>query len=402
MSKEKVVLAYSGGLDTSVAIRWLKEEHDFEVIAVAVDVGQRKELTDAKERALKAGATESLVVDAKEEFAGDFILPALQANALYEGKYPLVSALSRPLIARRLAEVAKSKGASHLAHGCTGKGNDQVRFEVSFAALAPELKVIAPVREWGMSRDETIDYAHVHGIPITISKKSPYSIDENLWGRTAECGILEDPWAGPPADVFELTQPSEKAPDNPQEIEVGFSKGVPISLNGQAMGLVELITRLSAVAGSHGFGRIDMIENRLVGIKSREIYEVPAALALIMAHRDLEDLTLERDLLHFKPLLEQKYAELVYYGLWYSPLREALDGFMGETQRTVTGVVRLRFFKGSCSVVGRRSESSLYDYALATYEPEDQFSHESAKGFVELWGLPVKIWARRGKRIQEK
>jgi argininosuccinate synthase len=402
LSKKKVVLAYSGGLDTSVAIKWLKEEHDFEVIAVAVDVGQKRELSEAKERALKAGAAESLVIDANEEFSRDFILPALQANALYEGKYPLVSALSRPLIARRLVEVAKSKGARYLAHGCTGKGNDQVRFEVSFAALAPELKVIAPVREWGMSRDETIDYAGVHGIPITISKKSPYSIDENLWGRAAECGILEDPWAEPPADVFELTQSSHKTPGSPEEIEVGFSRGVPVSLNGEEMGLVELITRLSTTAGAHGFGRIDMVENRLIGIKSREIYEVPAALTLIMAHRDLEDLTLERDLLHFKPLLEQKYAELVYYGLWYSPLKGALDAFMADTQKSVTGVVRLRFFKGTCSVVGRRSERSLYDYALATYEAGDQFSHESARGFVELWGLPIKIWAKRGKRIQEE
>jgi argininosuccinate synthase len=398
LSKEKVALAYSGGLDTSVAIKWLGKEHNFDVIALAVDVGQKKELSEARERALEAGAMESLIIDAREEFARDFILPALQANALYEGKYPLVSALSRPLISKHLVEVARSKGASYLAHGCTGKGNDQVRFEVSFAALAPDLKVIAPVREWGMSRKETIDYAHARGVPIRITKESPYSIDENLWGRTAECGILEDPWVEPPADVFELTQSPGNAPAEPQEIEVGFSHGKPVSLNGENMDLIELISRVSSVAGGHGFGRVDMVENRLVGIKSRELYEVPAALTLIMAHRDLEDLTLERDLLHFKPLLEQKYAELVYYGLWYSPLKKALDAFFADTQKHVTGAVRLKFFKGTCTVIGRRSEQSLYDYALATYETEDQFSHQSAKGFVELWGLPIKIWAKREKR----
>ena len=390
-----MVLAYSGGLDTSVAVKWLKEERDFEVIAAAVDVGQGKELAEAKDRALKAGAVESLIIDARQEFARGFVVPALLANALYEGKYPLVSALSRPLIAKHLVEVARSRGATFLAHGCTGKGNDQVRFEVSFAALAPDLKVIAPVREWGMSREETIDYAHTHGVPITVSKKSPYSIDENLWGRTAECGVLEDPWAEPPADVYELTQSAEKAPAEPEEIEIGFSQGVPVSLNGKEMDLVELLGKVSVVAGRHGYGRVDMIENRLVGIKSREIYEVPAALTLILAHRDLEALTLERDLLHFKSLMEQKYAELVYYGLWYSPLKKALDAFVEETQKDVNGAVRLKLFKGTCAVVGRRSEQSLYDYALATYETGDEFSHQSAKGFVELWGLPIRIWAKR-------
>lgn len=396
--KDKIVLAYSGGLDTSVAVRWLQEKYNLEVIAVAVDVGQGKELAEVKERALEAGAVEVLIVDAKEEFAQDFILPALQANALYEGKYPLVSALSRPLIAKKIVETAKSRGAAYLAHGCTGKGNDQVRFEVSFAALAPELKVIAPVREWGMSREETIDFAKSRKLPINVTKKSPYSIDENLWGRTIECGILEDPWQEPPEDIFNRTVGVDKAPDQTEDLEIGFSKGVPVELDGKSENLVEILKLLDEIVGNHGFGRVDMIENRLVGIKSREIYEAPGALALIKAHRDLEDLTLERELLHYKSLIEQKYAELIYYGLWYSPLKKALDAFIEETQEDVGGTVRLRFFKGTCEVKGRKSENSLYDYSLATYETEDEFSHESAKGFVELWGLPIKIWAKRDKR----
>ncbi len=395
--KDKVVLAYSGGLDTTVAIKWLQEEHNLEVIAVVIDVGQGKELTGTRERALKAGAIDAVIIDAKEEFAINYILPALQANALYEGKYPLVSALSRPLIARKIVEVARSQGANYLAHGCTGKGNDQVRFEVSFSALAPELKIIAPVREWGMSREEAIDYAKSRNLHITATKKSPYSVDENLWGRTIECGILEDPWQEPPTGIFERTLEPDKCPDEAEDLEIEFMKGIPVKIKGKGESLVEMVRLLEEIGGRHGFGRVDMVENRLVGIKSREIYEAPGALALIKAHRDLEDLTLERDLLHYKFLVEQKYAELVYYGLWYSPLKKALDAFIRETQKDVEGTVKLHFYKGSCEVRGRSSKKSLYDYSLATYETEDEFSHEAAKGFIELWGLPVKIWAKRAK-----
>jgi len=407
MAKEKVILAYSGGLDTSVAIKWLQEKYDLEVIAMVVDVGQAKDdpfkdLESVKEKALKIGAIESHIVDAREEFACDFILPALKANALYEGKYPLVSALSRPLIAKWLVEMAKSSGAKYVAHGCTGKGNDQVRFEVSIGALDPSLEVIAPVREWVMSREKTIEYAKKHQIPVSVSIKSPYSVDENLWGRTVECGILEDPWVEPPADVYEMTVDPIQAPHKPQYVEVSFVEGVPKSLNGREMPLVDLITGINEVAGSHGYGRIDMIENRLVGIKSREIYEVPGALALIAAHRDLEDLTLERELLHYKSILEQRYAELIYYGLWYSPLKEALDDFISDSQRNVTGIVRLKFFKGSCNIVGRKSEISLYDYSLATYGEADEFSHELARGFIKLWGLPLRLWARKSRGSRDK
>lgn len=402
-----MILAYSGGLDTSVAIPWLAEGKGLDVVALGVDVGQGKELGDARqkaldevrERALKAGAIESVVASVEGEFADRFVAKALAANALYEGKYPLVSSLSRPLIAKCLVDAAHEHGASYVAHGCTGKGNDQVRFEVSIAALDPELQVIAPARDWGMSREDSIEYAKRHEIPVPVTKKSPYSIDENLWGRTIECGALEDPWIEPPQDAFQLTAAASDAPDEAQYLVVGFEGGRPTHLDGERIELVELIETMAGIGGKHGFGRVDMIENRLVGIKSREIYEVPAALALIEAHRALEDLTLERDLLHYKAGVDAKYAELVYYGLWYSPLKEALDAFIAKTQEAVSGEVRLKFYKGSCAVAGRRSEGSLYDYDLATYEPADTFSHESARGFIELFGLPVKVWAkkRRGK-----
>lgn len=408
--KDKVVLAYSGGLDTSVAIKWLQEKYDLEVIALAVDVGQAQpslagsskqsdSLETIRQKALKTGAVESIVIDAREEFATDFILPALKANALYEGKYPLVSALSRPLIAKHLVETAESKGASYIAHGCTGKGNDQVRFEVSAAALNPSLKVIAPIREWKMSREEALDYAVKHGVPVEVTKQSPYSIDENLWGRTAECGVLEDPWLEPPDEVYQRTVGVNESPDEFEYLEIGFEAGAPKILNGCPLSLVELVQTVDEVAGHHGFGRVDMIENRLVGIKSREIYEVGGALALITAHRDLEDLTLERDLLHYKAGIEQKYAELVYYGLWYSPLKQALDAFIERTQENVSGTVRLKLHKGNCWVAGRQSDRALYDYKLATYEKAaDEFGHDSAKGFVELWGLPTKVWAKKQKK----
>jgi len=397
MAREKVVLAYSGGLDTSVAIRWLADEKDLDVITLAVDVGQGKYLADVKEKALAVGAVESLIADVAEEFAREFVTKALAANALYEGKYPLVSSLSRPLIAKCLVEAAHEHDAAYVAHGCTGKGNDQVRFEVSIAALDPEIEVLAPARDWDMTRDDSIEYAKRHNIPVPITKENPYSIDDNLWGRTIECGVLEDPWTEPPNDAFELTVAAEDGPDEPQYVIVEFERGVPVSLDGEKMGLVDLVGRMTEIGGAHGFGRVDMIENRLVGIKSREVYEVPGALALIKAHSALEDMTLERDLLHYKSAVDAKYAELVYYGLWYSPLKEALDGFIATTQPAVTGEVRLKFYKGGCSVVGRRSDASLYDYDLATYEPADTFSHDSARGFIELFGLPVKVWSKKRK-----
>lgn len=396
--KDRVVLAYSGGLDTSVAIKWLHENYDLEVVAVAVDVGQEADFDAIIDKAFKAGAVHAEVVNAKKSFIEHFIFPSLKANALYEGKYPLIATLSRPLISKVLVEVAEGTGAAFMAHGCTGKGNDQVRFEVSFKALNPELGVIAPIREWKMTREQAIEYASKHGIPVPITKKSPYSIDENLWGRTVECGIIEDPWAEVPEDAYALTTRPEDAPDTPTYVEISFEKGIPVELDGERLAPLELIKKLEKIAGANGFGRIDMMENRLVGIKSREIYEAPAALALIMAHRDLEDLTLDRDVLHYKAGVEQKYAELAYNGLWYSPLKDSLEAFIDSTQETVTGTVRLKFFKGSCCVVGRQSPKALYSYELATYEPGDLFSHESAQGFIKLWGLPTETWARVNKK----
>ena len=390
---KRAVLAYSGGLDTSVAVRWMQEEQGVEVIAVAVDVGQGGDFEVIKERAIAAGAVEAVVVDCREEFARDFVVPALKANAKYEGKYPLVSSLSRPVIVKHLVAAAREFGADAVAHGCTGKGNDQVRFEVSTAALAPDLEVLAPVRGWGLTREESIEYAERHGIPITVTKASPYSIDQNLWGRTIECGILEDPWESPPEEVYETTTPTAT---EPRDLVIAFERGVPVSLDGEAMPLHELIDEVTAVVGSYGWGRIDMVENRRVGIKSREIYECPGSLALLMAHADLEDLTLERDVAHEKARLEPRYAELVYDGLWFSPLKQALDAFVDETQRHVTGEVRLRCeVPGRCIVAGRRSPVGLYDYDLATYEAADRFRHEDAEGFVRLWGLGVKTWAAR-------
>lgn len=396
--KDRVVLAYSGGLDTSVAIKWLEENYDLEVIAVAVDVGQGGDLEAVKSKALKIGAVHSEVVDAKKAFAEKFIAPALKANALYEQKYPLATSLSRPLIAKILVEVAQGTGAVYAAHGCTGKGNDQVRFEVTLRALDPDLTIIAPAREWDFTRESAIEYAKKHNIPIPITKESPYSIDENLWGRSVECGILEDPWIEAPEDAFAMTANPSKAPDEPTYLEVEFKQGVPIALDGEEMKLLTLIGKVNEIAGSNGFGRIDKIENRLVGIKSREIYEAPGALALIMAHKDLEDMTLERDLAHFKYSIEQKYAEMIYYGLWFSPLRESLDAFIDETQKVVNGTVRLKFFKGSCQVVGRKSPNALYEKALATYEAGDTFAHQAAAGFNKIWGLGLETWGRKYRK----
>ncbi len=390
MSNKKVVLAYSGGLDTSVAIKWLQDQ-GHEVIAVCLDVGEGKNLDFIKEKALKVGAVESIVVDAKQEFAEEYALISLQGHTLYEEKYPLVSALSRPLISKKLVEIAEEKGAAAIAHGCTGKGNDQVRFEVSIQALSPGLEVLAPVREWKWSRDEEIEYAKQHNIPIPINLDSPYSIDQNLWGRANECGILENPWATPPEDAYELTQPLEKTPDEPDYVEIEFVEGVPVSLNGEKMDLNAMVLKLNEVAGKHGIGRIDHVENRLVGIKSREVYEAPAAMTLIKAHKELEDLTLTKDVAHFKPIVSQRLSQIIYDGLWFTPLREALVAFIKETQKVVTGTVRIKLFKGHAIVEGRKSPNSLYDEKLATYTTDDEFDHDAAVGFIKIFGLPTKV-----------
>jgi argininosuccinate synthase len=392
MTNPKLVLAYSGGLDTSVAIKWL-QERGYDVIACCLDLGEGKDLDFVKEKALKVGAIKSYVIDVKEEFANEYALIALQSHALYEGKYPLVSALSRPLIAKKLVEIAELEGAVAVAHGCTGKGNDQVRIEISIKALNPNLEVVAPVREWSWSREEEIEYAKKHGIPIPIDLDSPFSIDQNLWGRSNECGILEDPWAAPPEEAYELTAALENTPDVPEIIEIGFEQGVPKTLNGKPYSLASLILELNAIAGKHGIGRIDHVENRLVGIKSREVYECPGAMTLIKAHKELEDLTLVKEVAHFKPIIEQKLAEVIYNGLWFSPIKDALIAFLKETQKNVTGVVRVKLFKGHAIIEGRKSEYSLYDEKLATYTADDQFDHQAAVGFISLYGLPTKVYS---------
>ncbi|MFB5282343.1 argininosuccinate synthase [Peribacillus sp. Hz7] len=390
MANPKIVLAYSGGLDTSVAIKWLQNQ-GYDVVACCLDVGEGKDLDFIKEKAITVGAVSSYVIDAKDEFAEEYALISLQAHTLYEQKYPLVSALSRPLIAKKLVEVAEAENAVAVAHGCTGKGNDQVRFEVSIKALNPNLEVLAPVREWKWSREEEIEYAQENGIPVPIGLASPYSIDQNLWGRANECGILEDPWAAPPEDAYELTTALENTPDTPDVVEIGFEQGVPVTLDGKSYKLAELILELNAIAGKHGVGRIDHVENRLVGIKSREVYEAPAAMTLIKAHKELEDITLVKDVAHFKPVIEKKLSELIYDGLWFSPLRDALIAFLAETQKTVTGTVRVKFFKGHAIVEGRKSEYSLYDEKLATYTKEDEFDHDAAVGFIKIFGLPTAV-----------
>jgi argininosuccinate synthase len=395
---KKVVLAYSGGVDTSVCIPYLKKEWGVEeVITLAADLGQGEELKPIQEKALKSGAIESLVIDGKEDFVTNFAFPAIQANALYENRYPLLTALARPLIAKMLVDAAEKYGADAVAHGCTGKGNDQVRFDVGIAALNPTLKVLAPAREWGMSREETIAYGEKFGIPSPVKKSSPYSIDRNLLGRSIEAGPLEDPMTEPSEEVFVMTRAIADTPDEPEYIEIGFEKGIPVSLNGDGLDPVSLITQLNEIVGKHGVGRIDMIENRVVGIKSREIYESPALLVLIDAHRDLESLTLTGDVTQYKRGIEETYTHLIYKGLWYSPLKEALDAFVKTTQDRVTGVVRVKLFKGSAKIVGRRSENSIYSPDLATYGADDQFDHKAAEGFIYIWGLPSKVWSAKLK-----
>jgi len=395
---KKVVLAYSGGVDTSVCIPYLKQEWGVEeVITLAADLGQGDELEPVREKALKSGASESLVADVKDNFVQDYAFPAIQANALYENRYPLGTALARPLIAKILVEAAQKYGADAIAHGCTGKGNDQVRFDVSIAALNPNLKILAPAREWGMSREETIAYGEKFGIPSPVKKSSPYSIDKNLLGRSIEAGLLEDPAVEPPEEIYQMTKAIANTPNEPEYIEIGFNKGIPTTLNGTPKKPVELIEQLNELAGNHGIGRLDMIENRLVGIKSREIYESPAMLVLIQAHRDLESLTLTADVTHYKRGIEETYSQIVYNGLWYSPLKAALDAFIQKTQEQVVGTVRLKFFKGNATIVGRWSNNSLYSPDLATYGAEDQFDHKAAEGFIYVWGLPTRIWSQQNR-----
>lgn len=398
---DKVVLAYSGGLDTSVLVRWLIEEKSLDVVAVSADLGQPGDMDEIRLKALDTGAVAAEVIDAREMFAEEFIIPALWANALYQGSYPLATALARPLIARLQVEAAHSHGARFVAHGCTGKGNDQVRFEVATAALDPSLEVIAPMREWKMTREEEIEYAGKWGIPVPVTVESPYSVDENLWGRSCECGVLEDPWTEPPEDAYEWTNSPENAPDESAYIEVEFQGGIPVALDGKEGGLADLILKLNEIGGIHGIGRIDVIEDRLVGIKSREIYEAPAATILITAHRDLEHLTLTREALSGKRPLEQRVAEMAYEGLWFSPLNAAITEFNRKLQERVSGTLRVKLFKGRANVVGRRSSNSLYDMGLATYDKEDAFDHSAAEGFIKLWGLPLKVWAQ-GKEDKEQ
>jgi len=391
---DKVVLAYSGGLDTSVAIKWLKEKYNLDVIALTIDVGNERDFSAVREKALKVGAVKALVADAKELFVNHFIFPALQADAIYEEQYPLATALSRPLMAKLLVDTALEEGASAVAHGCTGKGNDQVRFEVSISALSPSLKIIAPAREWGMTREQTINYAQRYGIPVPITVASPYSIDENLWGRSIECGVLEDPWLESPEEVFTWTRSPSQAPDMPDYVEIGFNQGIPVTIDGQELDGVSLIQRLNELAGRHGVGRIDHLENRLVGIKSREIYEAPAAVVLLQAHQALEAMTLAKDQLRFKQKVAQEYADLIYNGLWFTSLHQDLATYVQSSQRFVTGTVRLKLFKGSSSVVGRKSPKSLYSYGLATYDKGDQFDQSASPGFIHIWGLPVRTQAQ--------
>ena len=389
MSKEKVILAYSGGLDTSVAITWLMKDYD--VVAVCMDVGEGKDLDFIHDKALKVGAVESYVLDVKDEFAEEYVLPALQAHAYYEQKYPLVSALSRPVISKKLVEIAHKIGATTIAHGCTGKGNDQVRFEVAIAALDPELKVIAPVREWKWSREEEIEYAKANGVPVPADLDNPYSVDQNLWGRANECGVLENPWNQAPEDAFGITNSPEEAPDTPEFIDIEFKEGKPVALNGKEMKLADLIQEVNAIAGKHGVGRIDHVENRLVGIKSREIYECPGAITLLTAHKEIEDITLVREVSHFKPILENELSNLIYNALWFSPATKAVIAYIKETQKVVNGTAKVKLYKGSAKVVARKSPNSLYDENLATYTSADSFDQDAAVGFIKLWGLPTQV-----------
>jgi len=399
--KDTVVLAYSGGLDTSALIKWMQEKYDVDVVTFTMELGQQTALEKVAEKARSLGAKKHYSVDGTEEFVRDYVFPAIKANALYEGKYPLATALGRPLIAKKLVEIATKEGAVAVAHGCTGKGNDQVRFDVTVKALAPHLKVMAPVREWGLCREEEIKYAKEKGIPIP-HLSDPYSIDQNIWGRSIECGPLENPEQEPLEEIYTLTVSPEKAPDTPEYVTITFEEGCPVALNGKKLDPVPLIQKLNEIAGKHGVGRVDHIEDRLVGIKSREIYESPAAEVLIEAHKDLEKLVLTRHELEFKRLVDEKWAQLVYTGLWIDPLREALDAFINKTQERVCGEVKVKLYKGHCIVVGRSSPMSLYDKNLATYEVETAFNQAYAEGFIELWGLPTKVANILKEKVKEE
>jgi len=396
-SRDKIVLAYSGGLDTSISVKWLQEKYDMDVVAVSIYVGQPGDMDATMAKAKKVGALDAYAVDVQEEFVNDYVFPSLKANAMYQDKYPLATAIARPLMAKILVDVAKKEGAKYIAHGCTAKGNDQVRFDVSINSLAPHIEIIAPMREWIYTREEGIEYAKEHGIEIPIKKASPYSIDENLWGRSCECGILEDASVEPPEDAYEWTDSPLSAPDDPEYLTIDFEKGIPVALNGEKIPPVELIKKINEIAGKHGIGRIDMIEDRLVGIKSREIYEAPGAVVLVNAHKDLESMVLPKDLQAFKKSVDQKYGELSYNGLWFSPFKETLDAFVDKSQEKVTGWVKVKLYKGSVVVVGRSSPYSLYDTAISTYDSGDQFEHGAAKGFIYCWGLPLRTAAQAYK-----
>ncbi len=392
----KVILAYSGGLDTSVSIKWIKENYNMDVVAVLIDCGQPDDLEEAFNRARENGSAEAMIIDAREEFIEDFIVPSIKANLKYEKNYSLATALARPLIVKKLVEVAEQVGAKAIAHGCTAKGNDQVRFDVGIRSLSPGLKIIAPLREWKLTREEEIEYAKTHGIKIRVTKESPYSVDENLWGRSIECGILEDPWSEPPEEIYEWTR-IEKKPVDSEYIDVGFLKGIPVSIYGEEKSILEIIKELNRIAGTYGIGRVDMIENRLVGIKSREIYEAPAATILIEAHRQLESLVLDRELTHYKYLLEEKMAEMVYYGLWFTPLMDCLRSFIDESQKYVSGTVKLKLETKNFRVCGRKSDNSLYDLKLATYDRGDLFDPKHSESFIKIWGYPYEILGTKGR-----
>jgi argininosuccinate synthase len=388
----KILLAYSGGLDTSVAIKWLQDKYDAEIITYTADLGQKQDWKAVEEKALATGAAKAYIDDIREEFITDYVFPALKVNALYQEKYPLATALARPLISKRMVEIAKKENVDAFAHGCTGKGNDQVRFEVSYKALAPEIKILAPLRDWEFkSRDQEIEYAAANDIEVTATKDSPYSIDQNLWGVSIECGILEDPWAEPPADAYLWTKDVDQTPDEPAYVEIEFEKGVPTAVDGISLSPIEIVNKLNDLGAEYGVGRIDMVEDRLVGIKSREIYEAPAGEILMTAHKGLESLTLDRDTKNYKASMAAKYAEMTYYGLWFSPLREAMDAFVDKSQQTVNGTARVKLYKSKCTLVGRKSDFSLYEHGLATYDESDVFDHQSAPGFINLWALPVQV-----------
>jgi len=400
LKKERIVVAYSGGLDTSVMVKWLQEKHDAEIITVTGDLGQKKELSGVRQKALKTGARKAYILDLRKEFVTRYLWPTLKAGALYEHTYPMATSIGRPLLAKALVEVARKEGCAAVAHGCTGKGNDQVRFEVSIAALAPDLKVYAPLREWEFrSREEEIAYCTDHNIPVSATKENPYSIDENLWGTSIECGVLEDPMVEPPLDAYQRTVSPSDAPDKSTSITIEFRGGIPVSLDGKKMDGVALIEKLNDLGGANAIGRLDLVENRLVGIKSREIYEAPAATILHFAHRELERLTLDKETMHYKAKIAHDYADMIYNGLWYTPLREALDAFINETQKTVSGIVKVKLYKGTVEVAGRMSPHSLYDLKLATYTDQDEFEHTASEGFIKIYSLPVKTYYRINSRL---